>query len=79
VAKNTNISIGEHFEDFIDAQVKSGRYSSASEMICAGLRLLEIEEDKLTLLRNALKEGELSGRAEYNLELFIQQLDIESQ
>jgi len=47
MSKNTSFSIGEHFSDFIDEQVKEGRYSSASDVVRAGLRLLEEQEAKL--------------------------------
>ena len=39
--RNTSVSLGDHFATFIDAQVQTGRYSSASDVVRAGLRLLE--------------------------------------
>jgi antitoxin ParD1/3/4 len=77
MSKNTSITLGDHFEDFIENQVKSGRYGSASETIRAGLRLLEAQENKLTLLRQALQDGENSGRADYSLQAVIDELDAE--
>ena len=59
--KNTSFSLGEHFNQFVEAQVGEGRYSSASEVLRAGLRLLEEQEAKLAALRAALVEGEQSG------------------
>jgi antitoxin ParD1/3/4 len=59
--KNTSISLGNHFEEFIKSEVNSGRYSSASEVIRAALRLLEREEKKEQELLKALETGEQSG------------------
>jgi len=64
MGKNTSISLGEHFENFIASEVNSGKYSSASEVVRSALRLLEAEQQKLTDLRNALIEGENSGMVE---------------
>ncbi|MEZ5690971.1 MAG: type II toxin-antitoxin system ParD family antitoxin [Rickettsiales bacterium] len=63
MAKNTSISLGDHFEGFINEQIMQGRYGSASEVIRASLRLLEAQEQKLQALRLALIEGEKSGDA----------------
>ena len=61
MAKNTSMSLGNHFAGFIDSQVKSGRYGSASDVVRAGLRLLEERESKVKALQEALLEGERSG------------------
>lgn len=61
MARNTSISLGDHFAQFIDRQVEGGRYGSASDVVRAGLRLLEEREAKLEALRTALDEGEASG------------------
>jgi len=63
MSKNTSISLGDHFENFISKKVGSGRYHSASEVIRAGLRLLELEEKKIEALKSALEIGEKSGIA----------------
>lgn len=59
--KNTSMSLGDHFADFIDAQVQTGRYGSASDVVRAGLRLLEEHEARVRALQNALIAGEESG------------------
>jgi antitoxin ParD1/3/4 len=64
MAKNTSISLGRHYEAFIKRQVRGGRFGTTSEVIRAGLRLLEEDETKLAALRAALDEGEQSGFAE---------------
>ena len=61
--RNTSISLGDHFADFVDGQVRAGRYGTASEVIRAGLRLLEEREAALQALREAIDAGERSGPA----------------
>jgi antitoxin ParD1/3/4 len=63
MAKNTSISLGDHFEGFVNRQIESGRYGSVSEVIRASLRLFEERETSISVLRNALVEGEQSGDA----------------
>jgi antitoxin ParD1/3/4 len=77
IAKNTSITLGEHFEGFITSQIQSGRYGSVSEVIRSALRLLEIQETKMNTLRQLLVEGEESGMADYDLNSFINELDSE--
>ena len=60
-AKNTSVTLGQHFERIIQTSIESGRYSSASEVIRAGLRLLEEEEQKIQMLKEAIEAGEKSG------------------
>ncbi len=62
MARNTSVSLGDHFSDFIEAQVQTGRYGSASDVVRAGLRLLEEHEAKVRALQEALIAGEESGK-----------------
>lgn len=61
MGKNTSVSLGDHFESFVEQSIAEGRYHNASEVIRAGLRLLEEEESKLHALKNAIHEGLDSG------------------
>ncbi len=61
MSKNTSFSLGDHFSGFIEGKIAEGRYGSASDVVRAGLRLLEVEEAKLAALLAALIEGEESG------------------
>lgn len=66
------MSLDDHFASFLSEQVESGRYQTASEVIRAGLRLLEEREARLTALRAALVNGEISGEAEeFDFDAFI--------
>lgn len=63
MARNTSITLGDHFDGFVREQIESGRYGNASEVMRAGLRLLEEHEAKVRALREALIQGEESGDA----------------
>ena len=63
MSKNTSITLGNYFEEFVQSQVSAGRYKNVSEVIRAGLRLLENEEAKVIALKNAIQEGVDSGIA----------------
>lgn len=72
MATNTSISLDSHFAEFLSQQVDAGRYRSASEVVRAGLRLLEEREVQLAALRAALVSGEASGEAEaFDFDAFI--------
>ncbi len=75
MAKNTSMTLGEHFDQFIAQQLESGRYGSASEVVRAGLRMLEDTESKLETLRRLLEEGEQSGFVDYSFDALISELD----
>jgi len=78
MSKNTSITLGVHFDDFIATQLNSGRYGSASEIVRAGLRLLEDNVTKLETLRQLLTEGENSGFVEYSYDALVSELDDEN-
>jgi antitoxin ParD1/3/4 len=76
MGKNTSISLGDHFEEFVQTSIGEGRYTNASEVIRAGLRLLEEEEEqKFYALRKAIQAGIDSGIAEnFNPETHLKEL-----
>lgn len=72
MSKSTSVSLGEHFTTFIEDQVSSGQYGSVSDVVQAGLRLLEEAQAKREALLAALIEGEQSGPStEFDFEAFI--------
>ena len=75
MAKNTSILLGDYFDDFISEKIKTGKYSSASEVVRAALRVFEYEESKKAELIKELKKGEDSGFVEsFDRKEFLKQL-----
>ncbi len=75
MGRNTSISLGEHFENFISSSVNTGRYQNASEVVRAGLRLLEDQEKRIVALNQALEKGERSGLVQdFDPELLLKKL-----
>ena len=71
----TSFALGDHFREFAQRKVREGRYASTSEVVRAGLRLLEAEEEKYEALRQAIQEGIDSGPGEpFNLEEFLAEM-----
>lgn len=78
MSKTTSISLGDHFTGFVEAQVASGRFGSVSEVVRAGLRVLEEREAKFQALQMAIAEGVNSGIVEnFSMEALQQDLDRE--
>lgn len=75
--KNTSMTLGEHFDGFIAQQIAEGRFASASEVVRAGLRLLEDNEQKIAALKRLLEDGEQSGKADYDYDSLMNELDDE--
>lgn len=75
MGRNTSVSLGNYFEDFVDKSVSEGRFKNASEVIRAGLRMLEEEENKIMALKKAINDGMESGIAEnFNPKLHLESL-----
>ncbi|UII18973.1 type II toxin-antitoxin system ParD family antitoxin [Fulvivirga ligni] len=64
MSKNTSISLGDYFDNFVKHSISEGRFKNASEVVRAGLRLLEEEESKVLSLKKAIQDGVDSGIAE---------------
>ncbi len=75
MARNTSVTLGEHFDDFVHEKINAGRFQSVSEVVRAGLRKLEEDEIKLQALRDKLQAGEDSPLVDaFNGEKFIEVL-----
>ena len=75
MSRNTSISLGDYFDSFVQSRLTAGRYKNASEVLRAGLRLLEEEENKVIALRNAIQEGIDSGVTQnFSPELHLNEL-----
>ncbi len=75
MSRNTSISIGNYFDNFIQNRISAGRFKNASEVVRAGLRLLEEEETRIIALREAIQEGIESGIAyDFNPESLLERL-----
>ena len=75
MAKNTSILLGDYFDNFISQQIKTGKYSSASEVVRTALRFFEDEENKKVNLISELKKGEDSGFSEdFDREKFLEKI-----
>ena len=71
---STSFTLSKPFQKFAAEQVESGRFASTSEVIRAGLRLLQEREAKLEALRAAIREGEESGPARpFDFDKFIEE------
>ena len=76
--KTTTLALGAHLDAFVQASVASGRYNNVSEVIRAGVRLLEEREKALQQLDEALQEGEMSGYAMMTKEELIKETEDEA-
>ncbi|MFN8254963.1 MAG: type II toxin-antitoxin system ParD family antitoxin [Bacteroidales bacterium] len=73
--RNTSISLGDYFDNFIKTRISEGRYKNVSEVVRAGLRLLEEEENRIIALRKAIQEGIESGNAlDFNPDFHLEKL-----
>jgi len=59
----TSVALGNHFEEFLRSQLESGRFNNASEVVRAGLRLLEENEQRKQLELDALRAEIAAGLA----------------
>lgn len=72
------LSLDDHSAEFIEQQVDGGNFASASEVVAAGLKLLEAEQAYVEAVRAALIEGEESGEPQpFDLEEFLAEMHRE--
>ncbi|MGD9966223.1 MAG: type II toxin-antitoxin system ParD family antitoxin [Hyphomonadaceae bacterium] len=78
-----NINLTDELDEFVAAQIKSGQYQNASEVVRAGLRLLYAQAEerafKLAALQVAIQEGIESGPAVPidDIDAFFEEIDAE--
>ena len=78
MARTVTVTLGPHYEEFIQTNIAGGRFNNVSEVIRAGLRRLEEDEMRLAAIRSALIEGEESGIVEdFNPEEFLRKLNAD--
>jgi antitoxin ParD1/3/4 len=73
--RNASVTIGSHYESFIESQINSGGFCSRSEVVRAGLGLLEEHLTKVAALRNAIAAGLASESVECSYEDFMSGLN----
>lgn len=71
MGRNTSVTLGDHYNQFVADQIESGRFETASEVLRAGLRLLEERTEKVSALNAALIAGEESGYKEFEVGAFL--------
>ena len=75
MSRNTSVTLGEHFEEFVNDSIVAGRYQTVSEVVRAGLRKLEDDERKLEVLRGKLSEGEQSAKVkDFSADKFLDKM-----
>lgn len=79
MARNASVTLGPHFEAFVDAQVNDFGFCSRSEVIRAGLALLEEHQAKVMALKQAIATGLASESVECSYEDFMAGLGNEPQ
>lgn len=73
--RNTSVTLGDHFDEFVTKKIHQGRFQSVSEVVRAGLRKLEEDEAKLEALRAKLEAGEISTPVEgFDKETFLESM-----
>lgn len=78
--KSTSVQLNDHWQSFIAAQVESGRFASASEVVREGLRLQEERQKRIDRLNALIDEGLASGPAEeFDFDAFIAEIDDEDE
>lgn len=75
MSRNTSVTLGEHFEIFVNESIESGRYQTVSEVVRAGLRKLEDDDRNLEALRSKLAAGERSTKVkDFSADKFLKKM-----
>ena len=75
MARTVTVTLGPHYEEFIQANIAGGRYNNVSEVVRAGLRRLEEDEARLAAFCSAIDEGDASPDVvDFDQESFIREL-----
>ena len=73
--RNVSVTLGSHYDAFIDSEIKAGGFCSRSEVVRAGLSLLELHQAKIKALRHAINIGLKSESVECSYEDFAASRD----
>ncbi|MCU5771474.1 type II toxin-antitoxin system ParD family antitoxin [Erwiniaceae bacterium BAC15a-03b] len=73
MARTTSVTIGEQLDAFVTSLIQDGRYGSVSEVMRSALRLLEQQEQRHILLKEAILQGERSGESSLTLKEIAEQ------
>jgi len=70
----SDLGLEQHYSDFIERQIEAGQYRDVTAVLCAGLKLLEHNEDKFKTLQTLLEEGKQSGTSDYSYTTFLSEI-----
>ncbi len=75
--RNASVTLGHHYDEFVDSQIETGVFCSRSEVVRAGLSLLELHQAKVKALKHAIDVGLNSESVECSYEEFMARMQRE--